>query len=361
MSSACRLARRGLGRTSPNPPVGAVVVGPDGTLLGRGWHRRAGEPHAEPLALGEAGESARGATLYCTLEPCCHQGRTPPCTDAIIAAGIRRVVYGLTDPDPRCAGGGAEMLRQAGLVVEQELLRGRIAEHYEPYVKHKTTGRPFVTVKLALTLDGKVATASGDSRWITGEQSRALVHGWRNESDAVLVGVGTVLADDPQLTVRPAPRDGRQPLRVIADSRAVTPPRSRVVTGPGGCLIAVSEGAPERRVRALREAGVEVIELPATGQHVSLAALMAHLGQRDVMSILCEGGPELAAGLVKARLADKYRLFYAPKLVGAEGLSGIGPLGLERMDEALAVELRQGTPRRVGNDLLVTAYPCSPG
>ncbi len=357
LQSALQLARRGLGRTSPNPPVGAVIVADDGAVVGQGYHPRAGEPHAEALALRAAGERARGATLYCTLEPCCHHGRTPPCTEAIIAAGVRRVVYGLTDPDPRCAGGGAEMLRQAGVEVAQNLLEGGIAELYEPYVKHKITGRPFVTLKLALTLDGKVATRTGDSRWITGEPARALVHGWRNESDAVLVGIGTVLADAPQLTAREGNPDGRQPLRVIADTQAQTPPAAQVVTGPGQCLIAVGPDAPGERVEALRDAGAEVVSLAAEAGHVSLPALLALLGERDVMSVLCEGGPGLAAGLVRAQLVDKFRLFYAPKLIGAEGLPGIGELGLERMAEAVALDPRGWPPRLVGEDILVTAYP----
>jgi len=357
MRGALRLARRGRGRTAPNPPVGAVVVGADGTVVGRGFHPRAGGPHAEALALHEAGAAARGATLYCTLEPCCHHGRTPPCAAAIIAAGVERVVYGLTDPDPRCAGGGAQALREAGVAVEKNLLPGAIAELYEPYVQHKTTGRPFVTLKLALTLDGKVATHTGDSRWITGEKARALVHRWRDEADAVLVGVGTVLTDDPQLTARPAPRDRRQPLRVIADSQARTPPGAHAVTGPGTCLIAVAAGAPAARVQALRNAGAEVVTLPAEGGRVSLPALLAHLGQRDVMGVLCEGGPRLAAGLVQAQLVDKLRLFYAPKLIGAEGLPGIGELGLERMAEAVTLDARGHRADLIGEDLLVTLYP----
>lgn len=355
MNSALHFAGRGLGRTAPNPPVGAVVVSADGEGVGRGWHQRAGEPHAEPQALAEAGERARGGTLYCTLEPCCHHGRTPPCTDAIIAAGIRRVVYGLTDPDPRCAGGGAEILRQAGLTVEQNLLQGEIAELYEPYVQHKTTGRPFVTLKLALTLDGKLATRSGDSRWITGDKARALVHRWRDQSDAVLVGLGTVRADDPQLTAREDNPDGRQPLRVIADTQARTPPMALAVTGPGQCLVAVGESAPPERVQALRDAGAEVVALPAPDGHVRLADLMAHLGARDVMSVLCEGGAGLAAALVRAELVDKLRLFYAPKIIGAEGVSGIAALGLDRMGQAVRLDLRE--VQRIGEDVLTTAYP----
>lgn len=356
MREALRQACLGLGRTAPNPPVGSVIATAEEGIIARGYHHRAGEPHAEAMALAQAGEAARGATLYCTLEPCCHHGRTPPCAQAIIAAGVARVVYAATDPDIRCAGEGETALRAAGLDVAAGVLIDEVAELYEPYFKHKQMGLPFVTVKLAMTLDGKVATSTGDSRWITGEQSRALVHRWRDETDAVLVGVGTVLADDPQLTARGPKLDEREPLRVIVDTQARTPLTAQVLAAPGNCLIAVASDAPAERVKALRDAGAEVVglELGSDGK-LSLQALLAHLGQRDIMSVLCEGGPELAAGLVREGLVDKYRLFYAPKLVGAEGLPAFGPLGLQQMSEAVALELRG--VERVGEDILVTAYP----
>ncbi|MEN6547499.1 MAG: bifunctional diaminohydroxyphosphoribosylaminopyrimidine deaminase/5-amino-6-(5-phosphoribosylamino)uracil reductase RibD, partial [Armatimonadia bacterium] len=240
LQRAVELATRGLGRTAPNPPVGAVIVNTAGEIVGEGFHPRAGEPHAEALALRAAGDAAAGADLYCTLEPCCHHGRTPPCTEAIIAAGVRRVCYAMQDPDPRCAGGGAEALRAAGLEVSGPHVDETVTELYEPYLRHKQTGLPFVTLKLACSLDGKVATRTGDSRWITCEASRALVHRWRDQSDAVMVGIGTVLADDPRLTVRLAedapssvgrglvPGQDRQPLRVVVDSTARTSPEAQV-------------------------------------------------------------------------------------------------------------------------------------
>jgi diaminohydroxyphosphoribosylaminopyrimidine deaminase/5-amino-6-(5-phosphoribosylamino)uracil reductase len=357
MRRALQLAALGLGRTAPNPPVGAVVVR-DGQVVGEDFHPRAGEPHAEALALQEAGARARGADLYCTLEPCCHQGRTPPCAEAIIAAGVARVVYAFSDPDIRCAGQGEERLRQAGLEVTAGLLRDAAQELYEPYMKHKTTGRPFVTLKLALTLDGKAAAADGSSRWITGEAARRLVHQWRNEADAVMVGSGTVLSDDPQLTVRPEPTDGRQPLRVIVDTQVRTPLQARVLSEPGRCLVAVGQALLPARQAALEQAGAEVLPLPEAGGHVDLAALMQALGQRDIMSVLCEGGPTLAAGLVRAGLVDKLRLFYAPKLLGETGRDGLGNLRLTTMAEALP--LRLAGVESLDPDILVTAYPCSP-
>ena len=243
MHQALEEARRGVGRTAPNPPVGAVVV-QDGQLVAAASHPGPGAFHAERLALVAAGERARGADLYCTLEPCCHHGRTPPCTEIIIASGVRRVWYGSADPDPRVAGQGEAALRAAGIEVTAGCLVEATDALYEPYFKHKRTGRPFLTLKLACSLDGRVATATGHSRWITGAATRRRVHAWRDEAEAVLVGVGTVLADDPQLTVRPAPADGRQPLRVVADTQARTPVTARLLREPGDTLIAVAETAP---------------------------------------------------------------------------------------------------------------------
>ena len=358
MRRALELAARGLGRTSPNPAVGAVVVR-DGGIVAEGYHRRAGEPHAERVALLAAGDSARGADLYCTLEPCCHHGRTPPCTELIIASGLRSLWYASTDPDPRCAGQGAAMLSAAGVEVHPGLLAGEADRLNEAYFRHKSSGLPFVTLKLAMSLDGKVATRTGHSRWITSETARELVHQWRDQSDAVMAGVGTALADDPQLAVRPEPADGRQPLRVFVDSRARTAVTARALSREhGACLVAASEAAPADRVEALRAAGAEVLILPEAAGRVDLAALMSELGRRDVMSVLCEGGPGLAAGLVARGLVDKYRLFHAPLLIGAEGLSAIGPLGLDEVGHG--PHLTVDDVGLIGPDVLVTAYPCLP-
>ncbi len=366
MHRALELASRGLGRTSPNPAVGAVVAR-GGVVVGEGWHRRAGEPHAERIALGNAGEAAVGAEIYVTLEPCCHHGRTPPCTDAIIEAGIRRVVYAMPDPDPRCAGAGAATLRAAGVEVVDGLLRDEAERLLEPYVKHRRTGVPLVTLKLGMSLDGKIATRSGHSRWITGEDSRRLVHEMRNRADAVMVGVGTVLADDPALTTRGVP-DGRDALRVVADSSARTPPAAAVVSGgsDAGCLVACTEAAPQERVDALVAAGAEVIRLPEREGRVALPALMAELGRRGTLSVLLEGGAGLAWGALAARVVDRVALFYAPIVIGGESaVPAVGGFGAERVEDAFG--LSDLSVRHVGRDLLVEGRvspaneePCSP-
>lgn len=364
LQRAVELATCGLGRTAPNPPVGAVIVNSTGEIVGEGFHPRAGEPHAEALALRAAGDAAAGADLYCTLEPCCHHGRTPPCTEAIIAAGVRRVFYAMQDPDPRCAGGGAEALRAAGVEVCGPHDDAAANELYEPYLKHKQTGLPFVTLKLACSLDGKVATRTGDSRWITCEASRALVHRWRDQNDAIMVGIGTVQADDPQLTVRTnasvgggAAIDARQPLRVVVDSAARTSPHARVITGPGQCLIAAAASADRVSVAALEAAGAEVALLPEDDAGVDLTALLKYLGQRDIMALFVEGGPSLAGVLIRRRLVDKFRFFYAPKILGADALSACGSLGLDTV--SAAQPMRLSGVQQLDQDALITAYPCS--
>ena len=352
MRRAIELSRLGVGRTSPNPAVGAVVVRGD-AVVGEGYHRRAGEPHAEALALRNAGDAARGADIYVTLEPCCHQGRTPPCTQAIIEAGIARVFYACPDPDPRCAGGGHAALQAAGIEVQGGVLAREAVAVNEAYLRHKRTGLPLVTLKLAMSLDGKVATRTGDSRWISGEQSRRLVHRMRDRHDAVMVGVGTVLADDPALTTRDVP-GGRDALRVICDTQARTPPGARAIAqnSDAGCIVAVGEGAPPERLGALREAGAEVLELPCDGERLNLRALMSALAERNVMSVLIEGGGGLAWGALQAGLVDKVALFYAPIIIGGEGaVSGVGGAGVETVAEALRLSEVSWEP--VGEDLLV--------
>ena len=355
MRRALELARLGLGRTSPNPPVGAVVVR-DSEIVGEGYHRRAGEGHAERVALEEAGERARGADIYVTLEPCCHHGRTPPCTEAIVDAGIARVIYAVHDPDPRCSGGGDQALRDAGVEVETGLLREEAADLLEGYVRHRRTGLPLVTLKLAMSLDGKIATRTGDSQWITCEESRRLVHQVRDESDVVMVGIGTVLADDPSLTTRGMPQ-GQDALRVVVDSTARTPPGSVVITQQSGadCLIACTEAASEGNRCALQEAGAEVLALPEMDGRVDLKALLKHLGHTGALNVLIEGGGELAWGALSAGIVDRVMFFYAPIVLGGrEALPGIGGRGFETVDEAL--RLTDMTVQRSGDDVLVRAY-----
>jgi len=352
MRRAIELSRLGVGRTSPNPAVGAVVARGD-VVLGEGWHRRAGEPHAEVIALRNAGEAGAGADLYVTLEPCCHTGRTPPCTEAIHEARIARVFYACRDPDPRCAGGGDAALEGYGIEVAGGVLAAQAALVNEAYLKHKRTGLPLVTLKLAMSLDGRIATRTGDSRWISGEDSRLRVHEMRNRHDAVMVGVGTVLADDPALTTRGVP-DGRDALRVICDTQARTAPGARVVAvqSDAACVVACAEDAPAEPITALDEAGAQVLRVPRSGGHLDLRALMTALGGRDVMSVLIEGGGGLAWGALEAGVVDKVALFRAPIIIGGAGaVPAVGGAGAETVAEAL--RLHDMTVERIGEDLLV--------
>lgn len=370
MKLALDLAFSRAGYTSPNPTVGAVVV-KDGVAVGRGFHPRAGEPHAEIFALDEAGERARGATLYVTLEPCCHFGRTPPCTRRIIAAGIKKVVAATVDPNPKVAGKGLEELRRAGIEVEAGVLEAEARALNEAFFKYITTGLPFVTLKMAMSMDGRTATASGDSRWITGPEARADVHRLRAESDAVMVGVGTVLKDDPELTARLAPVKKGQPLRIVVDSRARTPVQARVVgalpgtipglaesSNPGeGTIIAVTDLAPKANLEALAAAGVRVLTVKATPEgRVDLPGLLAALGRLKIVSVLCEGGAELAGHLMRQNLVDKFRFYLAPKIIGGAGAYGVldGP-DIDSMGQAIPVEgLRVS---QIGADLVIEGYP----
>ena len=353
MRQALALARRGLGRTSPNPPVGAVVV-KRGRIVGRGWHRGPGTAHGEAAALRAAGAQARGATLYVTLEPCNHHGRTGPCTEAILTSGVRRVVFGARDPNPHVRGGGAARLRRAGLEVVGGVERAACEEMVAGFVSLVRRGRPLVTLKLAATLDGRIATRTGDSRWISGPAARARVHEWRNEMDAVMVGIGTVLADDPQLTCRR--RGGRDPLRVIVDSRLRTPLSAVVLTkeaAPATLLASVvSRGS---KLSALRERGATVLSLPGRGKRVSLRRLLAALGQRGIATVLLEGGATLAAAALREGVVDRLALFVAPRLIGGDGRPMLAALGVRRLTDA--PRLRLLGVERVGDDWLLRAVP----
>lgn len=351
MRRALRLAARGRGRTSPNPMVGAVIV-KRGRVVGEGYHRRAGEPHAEVLGLREAGPAGKGSTLYVTLEPCCHQGRTPPCTEAIIEAGAARVVAACVDPNPRVNGKGIRRLRAAGIEVEVGMMEREAQRLNAPYLKHVTTGLPLVALKTAMSLDGKIATAGGESKWITGERARAAAHRLRATHDAVLVGVETVLADDPELTVRMV--RGRTPLRVVADSRARTPPRARLLAADERPpVIAVTRRAPDSRVRRLERAGAEVWAVRSRRGKLDLRALMKRLGEQEVQSVLLEGGGRLAAGALAAGLADRVYFFVAPRIIGGdEAPTPVEGAGVLRPSQAWRVESLR--VRRVGEDLLIS-------
>lgn len=351
MRRALRLALRGQGRTSPNPMVGAVIV-KAGQLIGQGHHKQVGGPHAEIWAIRQAGENARGATIYVTLEPCSHHGRTPPCTDALIQSGLARVVAAVEDPNPQVSGNGLRKLQEAGIEVEVGLLADEARRLNAPYFKHTTTGLPLVSLKTAMSLDGKIATAAGESRWITGDKARALGHRLRAIHDAVLVGVGTVLADDPRLTVREA--RGRTPLRVIVDSRARTPAEAALLTADEiPPVIAVTEDAPGERLEALQQAGAEIWKMPSRRGQVDLRALMKRLGERQVQSVLVESGGTLTAGLLDADLADRVYFFVAPRLIGgAEAPGPVGGAGVAKLSEAWRLENMR--VRRVGEDVLIS-------
>ena len=352
MGEALQLAQRAIGRTSPNPLVGAVIVR-DGQIVGRGWHQKAGTAHAEIHALNEAGPLAAGSTIYVTLEPCSHTGRTGPCTEALIRAGIKKVVVAMTDPNPLVAGTGLELLRKAGIEVVEGVMALQAAQLNESYIKWITTGLPFIAVKAAMTLDGKIATHSGHSRWITGPEARLFVHSLRNQYDAIMVGIGTVLADDPELTTR-LPEGGRNPIRIILDSEARTPLAAKVVTdGQAKTIIAVTSRAPAERMEALRKAGAEVLVLPECAQRVSLAALCKLLGSRMITSILVEGGSAIHGAIIDAKLGDKLYWFIAPKIVGGSSAPNpVGGQGVSTMEAAILIEDQAW--QQVGADFLLT-------
>ena len=358
MARAIALARSALGSTSPNPAVGAVIVGESG-VVGEGFTLPPGQAHAEIGALQQAGPAAAGATLYCTLEPCCHYGRTPPCTDAIVGAGIARVVYAATDPNPRVSGGGATALRAAGVDVEYRA-DPETALLYEAFAKHVTTGLPFVVAKFAMSLDGKIATRTGDSQWITGPDARSRVQQMRKELDGIMVGIGTALADDPQLTARDD--DGAtlpinlQPIRVVVDSDARTPPTARMLRQPGRTLIATAGEPNSPRAAALQDAGAEVLSFPGTDGRVNLSGLLEHLGQQGMVSVMVEGGGGVLGALLDARLIDKFAVFLGPMLIGgAAARSPIEGNGATTMADVLRLD--RVNAESIGPDWLVTGYP----
>ena len=362
MQLALDLARQAEGRTRPNPPVGAVVVR-DGEVIGEGFHPRAGDPHAEIFALRAAGAAARGADLYVTLEPCSHTGRTGPCADAVISAGIARVFVGVEDPNPRVAGRGIARLRAAGITVVTGLLADDCRRLIAPFAKQVTTGRPLIVLKSALTLDGRSATATGESQWISGAESRALVHRLRDRVDAIMVGSGTVRRDDPQLTCRLPEGGGHDPLRVIVDSR-LTCSETAAVFGPelaSGTLVATTAAADPERVMQLQARGVRVMVCSASEGRVDLADLLGQLGRKEIQSVLVEGGAVLNQALLDAGLVDRVMVFLAPKLLGGNDGKGMfqGP-GVQRLVDAVA--LQDVRVSRCGADILVEGEvtPCSP-
>lgn len=348
MRRAVLLAARGTGGTSPNPVVGCVVLDAGGEVAGEGWHRRAGGPHAEVHALGAAGERARGGTAVVTLEPCSHTGRTGPCAQTLIDARVARVVYAVADPDPTAAGGAAT-LADAGIDVEGGLLAEDAERVNEAWLTSVRLGRPFVLWKYAATLDGRIAATDGSSRWITSPQSRADVHRLRAEADAVLVGSGTLRADDPHLAVRNAAAHIRQPLRVVVDTNATVRLGARVLDAAAPTLIAVAEDADTSHL-----SGTDVVRLPRTATGLAVPALLAALHQRGVRSVLLEGGPTLAGSFVAAGAVDKVTGYLAPALLGG-GPAALGEAGIPTIARALRLDVSEAV--RIGPDLRVTAYP----
>lgn len=354
MGLALRLAEATLGQTSPNPAVGAVVVH-QGQVLGIGAHLRAGEAHAEVHALDMAGDRARGATLYVTLEPCSHHGRTPPCTERILASGVTKVVVATSDPNPRVAGRGIRQLREAGLEVVTGVREAEAARLNRFFFKWVRSGLPYVTVKTASTLDGKIATATGDSRWVTGEAARERVHLMRHQHDAILVGSGTALADDPQLTTR-LPGGGRNPLRIIADSRLRLPLSARVFRdGQAPTLVLTTPLAPTAKVRELEQIGVEVWVLESADGRVPLREALRRLASRGVVSVLAEGGGQLNFSLLQERLVDEVVAFIAPKIIGGAGPTSYQGSGWEKMADAL--HLREVQVEQIGEDWCLRGVP----
>ena len=353
MRRALELALGGCGRTSPNPMVGAVLV-KEGTVVGEGYHPYVGGPHAEIVALNAAGAEAQGAILYVTLEPCCHTGRTPPCTDAIVRAGVARVVAAVEDPNPAVRGQGLARLRDAGLAVEVGLCEAEARALNAPFFTWVTMGRPLGILKAGMSLDGKIATRTGDARWITGEPARRKAHQMRAEVDAILVGAGTALRDDPLLTARDAPAL-RQPLRVVADSHARLPIDRRLVRTARQVptLVATTPRAPGERVAALKAAGVEILVVDGPGPRVDLKALAGALAKRDVTSLLIEGGGTLHAAALDAGIVDRVALFVSPLLLGGrDAVPVVGGLGAATLAEAWRVT--DVAVERVGDDWLFT-------
>jgi diaminohydroxyphosphoribosylaminopyrimidine deaminase/5-amino-6-(5-phosphoribosylamino)uracil reductase len=348
MRQALCLAERGRMTSHPNPCVGCVIVN-DGQIVGEGFHARAGEPHAEPLALAQAGERARGAEMYVTLEPCAHHGRTPPCADAVIAAGIRKVWAALPDPNPKVSGGGFDKLRKAGIEVEIGLLRDEAERLHRGFLSRMRRGRPWLTLKLAASLDGRTAMASGESRWITGEAARAEVHRRRAEAGAVLTGIGTVLADDPQLNVRRL-EPVRQPDRIVLDTEARAPTTAKVwATGARRFWFTATPGPSP--------AAVERIVTPRAAAGLAPAVVLTELARREVNEVFAECGPTLAGGLLQSGCVDELLLYLAPSMLGHDARAMARLPGLETLDQRL--RWRWQSVERIGDDLRLTLTPVS--
>lgn len=356
MAMALKLARRGAGYTSPNPMVGAVVV-KNGRVVGKGYHRAVGTAHAEVNAIENAGAEARGATLYVTLEPCNHTGRTPPCTEKILEAGIRRVVVAMPDPNPNVTGGGNAYLSSRGIDITCGVLEEKALRLNECFVKHVRTGLPFVLLKCAATMDGRLATRTGDSKWITGPKARRFVHRIRHEVDAIMVGAGTALADDPSLTARLENKKTRNPRRVILDTGLTLPETAKVLrpATDSDTILVAGPGAPDEKKARLAGLGATILEMPLVGGRIDLADLMKRLGKMGITSLLVEGGGSVLASALRDGIADKVLFFYAPKILGGDDGVPIcrGP-GAALISDAVALEHIR--VRRFDDDVMIEGY-----
>lgn len=360
MSRALSLAKRGQGRTSPNPMVGAVIV-KEGKIVGEGYHRAPGEPHAEVEAIKAAGDNTQGAELYVTLEPCNHYGRTPPCTLAIMAAGIKKVYYGIDDPNPTVIGGGADTLRKAGVDVVGPIIKDRCTAINEVYLTNVTMRRPFAILKLAMSLDGRIATKTGASKWITSEESRMKVHRIRDRVSAIMVGIQTVLQDNPSLTTRLKGVQGRDPVRIVADSNLRTPPDAAIfnASSQAGVIIATRKDPPTRLKSRLEKKGARIVTTDSPDK-VNLVDLFSQIYRMGITSVLIEGGAGLAWGALDARVVDKCSFFYAPLIIGGKSApSGIGGAGINHLEEA--PRLVNVKSLKVGPDILVEGRVQYPG
>jgi diaminohydroxyphosphoribosylaminopyrimidine deaminase / 5-amino-6-(5-phosphoribosylamino)uracil reductase len=356
MQRALELAGKAAGRTSPNPMVGAVIV-KNGRVIAEGYHKKAGRPHGEIEALRKAGKRARGAQMFVNLEPCCHQGRTPPCTDAIIESGLSEVFVGMRDPNALVAGKGIRQLKRAGITIHTGILKQECQRLNEVFVKYIETGKPFVILKSALSLDGKIATSSGESQWITGPEARERVHRMRDQVDAILVGAGTVLKDNPQLTTRLKKGKGRNPARVILDARAEIPLNARVFHhADRDRVVYVTTGkASASRMNRLASRGINIHVLSKNSSRISLIKLIKILGEMGVVSVLLEGGSGINASALKEGIVDKVVLFLAPMIIGGESAPGVvGGLGIKSLKQALNIKKLAVTP--VGADWMVEGY-----
>ncbi|MGE7763945.1 bifunctional diaminohydroxyphosphoribosylaminopyrimidine deaminase/5-amino-6-(5-phosphoribosylamino)uracil reductase RibD [Peribacillus sp. NPDC096540] len=356
MKLALDLASSAKGKTNPNPVVGAVLV-KDGVIAGTGIHRKAGEPHAEVHAFKMAGDYAKDATLYVTLEPCSHYGKTPPCANLVKESGVRRVVVATQDPNPEVAGRGISILRNAGIEVEVGVLEKEAQRLNERFIHNMITNRPFVLSKYAMTLDGKLATHTGHSKWITGEESRHSVHLLRDEVDAILIGIGTVLADNPSLTTRLPEGGGKNPIRIILDSELRVPLDANVVqVSEAKTVIVTQENASVDKIAALSEKGIEFIIVPKTDAGLDLRILMEELYKKGITDVLLEGGSEVNASFLRAGLIDKYLIYVAPKLLGGRNsLTPFSGIDVDTMDEAMDVSI--SSVDMSGEDICIVAYP----